>query len=49
MRSSPRLGGLGGASFGASEDDIRPEMLQAMNMYSVRWLTRVCKVACRTG
>ena len=31
------------------EDDIRPEMLKAMNMYGVRWLTRVCKVACRTG
>ena len=26
------------------EDDIRPEMLKAMN-YGVRWLTRVCKVA----
>ena len=31
------------------EDDIRPEMLKAMNMYVVRCLTRVCKVACRTG
>ena len=31
------------------EDDIRPEMLKPMNMYGVRWLTRVCKVACRTG
>ena len=31
------------------EDDIRPEMLKAMNMCGVRWLTRVCKVACRTG
>ena len=31
------------------EDDIRPEMLKAMNMYGVRWLTRVCKVASRTG
>ena len=31
------------------EDDIRPEMLNAMNMYSVRWLTRVCKVACGSG
>ena len=28
------------------EDDIRPEMLKAMNIYGVRWLTRVCKVAC---
>ena len=24
-------------------------MLKAMNIYGVRWLTRVCKVACRTG
>ena len=24
-------------------------MLKAMNMYGVRWLIRVCKVACRTG
>ena len=31
------------------EDNIRSEMLKAMNMYGVRWLTRVCKVACRTG
>ena len=31
------------------EDDIRPEMLKAINIYRVRWLTRVCKVACRTG
>ena len=31
------------------EDDINPEMLKAMNIYDVRWLTRVCKVACRTG
>ena len=31
------------------EDDFRPEMLKAMNVYGVRWLTRVCKVACRTG
>ena len=31
------------------EDDIRPEMLKAMTMYGVRWLTRVCQVACRTG
>ena len=30
------------------EDDIRPEMLKAMNIYGVRWLTRVCKVAGRT-
>ena len=32
-----------------SEDDIRPEMLKAMNMHGVHWFTRVCKVACRTG
>ena len=32
-----------------AEDDIRPEMLKAMNIYGVRWLTRVCKVACSTG
>ena len=31
------------------EDDIRPEMLKAMNIYGVRWLTRVCKVTCSTG
>ena len=32
------------------EDDIRPEMLKAMNILcGVRWLTRVCKVACRLG
>ena len=31
------------------ENDIRPEMLKAMNMYGGCWLTRVCKVACRTG
>ena len=31
------------------ENDIGPEMLKAMNMFGVRWLTRVCKVACRTG
>ena len=31
------------------EDDIRPEMLKAMKVYSVLWLTRACKVACRTG
>ena len=29
----------------ALEDDIRPEMLKAMNNFSVRWLTRVCQVA----
>ena len=27
------------------EDDIRPEM----NTFGVRWLTRACRVACRTG
>ena len=31
------------------EDDIRPEMLKAMNIYGVFWLTRVCKVAGKTG
>ena len=31
------------------EDDIIPEMLKAMNMYGVRWLTRVCKVENKTG
>ena len=31
------------------EDDIRPEMLKAMNIYGVRWLTRVYKMACRIG
>ena len=31
------------------EDDIRSEMLKAMNMYGVRWLIRICKVACSTG
>ena len=31
------------------EDDIRPKMLKAINMYGVRWLTRVCQEACRTG
>ena len=30
------------------EDDIRPEMLKAMSMYGVRWLTCVCEEACRT-
>ena len=31
------------------EDDVRPEILRAMNTHGVRWLIRVCKVACRTG
>ena len=31
------------------EDDIRPEMSKTMNIYGIRWLTRVCMVACRTG
>ena len=31
------------------EDDIRPEMLKTVNVYSESWLTRVCQVACRTG
>ena len=30
------------------EDDIRPKTLKAINMYGVRWLTHVCKLACRT-
>ena len=34
------------------EDDIRPELLKAqinvLYMCGVRWLTRVCQVACRT-
>ena len=30
------------------DDDIRPDLLEAMNMYGVRWLARVCKVACWT-
>ena len=33
----------------APGEDIRPEMLKAMDMYGVRWLTRVCRVACRNG
>ena len=32
-----------------AEDDIRLEMSKAMNICGVRWLTRVCKVACSTG
>ena len=31
------------------KDNIRPEMLKAMNMCGVRRLTRACKVACWTG
>ena len=31
------------------ENDIRPEMFKAMNMYGVRWLTHVCQVECSTG
>ena len=31
------------------EDDIRPEMLKAMNNFWVRWLTRVFHVACKTA
>ena len=31
------------------EDDVRPEMLKAINIYDVVWQTRICKVACRTG
>ena len=30
-------------------DDIRPEMLKVMNNFEVRWLTRVCQVAWKTG
>ena len=33
----------------SGEDDIRPEMLKAMNIYGVCWLIRVCKVTCSTG
>ena len=33
----------------SGEDDIRPEMLKALNTYGVRWLTRICKMACSTG
>ena len=33
----------------SGKDDVRPEMLKAMNMPGVRWLTRVCKVVRRTG
>ena len=31
------------------EDDIEPEMLKAINVCGVRWLTRVFQVACRSG
>ena len=31
------------------EDDMKPEMLKAMNVYGVRWFTRGFQVACRTG
>ena len=31
------------------EEDIRFEMLNTMNVYGVRWLTRIFQVACRTG
>ena len=30
-------------------DDIRPEMLKTLNGVGVRWLTRVCQVAWKTG
>ena len=30
-------------------DDIRREKLKAVNVYGVRWLTRVFQEACRTG
>ena len=33
----------------SGEDDITPEMLKAMNVNGVCWLTRVCQEACRTG
>ena len=33
----------------SGEDDIRPEMLKAMNVYGVCGLTRVFQVACRIG
>ena len=31
------------------EDDIRPEMLKVMNNYGIRWLTRACQGAWKTG
>ena len=31
------------------EDDIRPEMLKAMNNFEVHWLTYVCQVSWKTG
>ena len=31
------------------ENDISPEMLKAMNMYGVYWLTCICKVVCRVS
>ena len=36
-----------GKAFG--EDGIKPETLEIMNRSGVRWLTRVCQVACETG
>ena len=30
----------------SDEDDIRPEMLNTLNGEDVRWLIRVCQVAC---
>ena len=37
------------AAKSSNEDDIKPEMLKAMSMSGVCWLTRVRKVACRPG
>ena len=31
------------------KDDIRLEMLKAMNIYGVCWLTGICNVACSAG
>ena len=34
---------------GSGDDDIRPEMLKAINNFGICWLTRVCQVAWKTG
>jgi len=33
----------------AGEDEIRPEMLKALNSEGIVWLTRVCQVAWKFG
>ena len=33
----------------AGEEEIRPEMLKALNEKGVRWLTRLCQVAWKLG